>query len=193
MVDQDAEEKTTKRANRREFIREDSHDSSFLLFFIANHNAAGMPLRMLRYYTDIRFAGHAGHIRQFLIYIGSDRLNMQAGIDEPGLLDYRYGLVDMHRVNCAGLLVQDNPDALVLAVLCDFGDRRPQEVVTYIDIVRRLQELLGTDERRFRDYMTVRQGMADPHGRGAQRMGAYPPGSLVASHQSPASSASDQT
>ncbi|WP_165741581.1 hypothetical protein [Candidatus Thiosymbion oneisti] len=118
-----------------------------------------MPLRMLRYYTDIRFAGHAGHIRQFLIYIGSDRLNMQAGIDEPGLLDYRYGLVDMHRVNCADLLVQDNPDALVLAVLCDFGDRRPQEVVTYI--VRRLQELLGTDERRFRDYMTMLEVLSE--------------------------------
>jgi hypothetical protein len=58
------------------------------------------------------------------------------GIQEPQLLDYRYGLVDMHRVNCAGLLVQDNPDALVLAVLCDFGGREPQEVVSYI--VRRL-------------------------------------------------------
>lgn len=59
----------------------------------------------------------------------------------------------MHRVNCAGLLVQDNPDALVLAVLCDFGGREPQEVVNYI--VRRLSELTGTDERRFREYMTM--------------------------------------
>ena len=78
---------------------------------------------------------------------------MPGGIEEPQLLDYRYGLVDMHRVNCAGLLVQDNPDALVLAVLCDFGGREPQEVVSYI--VRRLSELTGTDERRFREYMTM--------------------------------------
>ncbi len=87
---------------------------------IANNNAADMPLRMLRYYTDIRFAGHPGPIRQFLIYIGTDPLTMPAGLDEPELLDYRYGLVDMHRIDCAGLLGQDNPDALVLAVLCDF-------------------------------------------------------------------------
>jgi hypothetical protein len=43
----------------------------------------------------------------------------------------------MHRVNCADLLVQDNPDALVLAVLCDFGGRDPQEAINYI--VRRLR------------------------------------------------------
>ncbi len=104
-------------------------------------------------YTDIRFAGHSGPIRQFLIYIGADPLTMPAGLDEPGLLDYRYGLIDMHRVDCAGLLAQDDPDALVLAILCDFRDRKPQEVVTYI--VHRLWELLGADERRFREHMIM--------------------------------------
>ncbi len=128
--------------------------AEFLLHVeIANNNSADMPLRMLRYYTDIRFAGHQGPIRQFLIYIGSAPLTMPGGIEEPELLDYRHGLVDMHRIDCAGLLVQDNPDALVLAVLCDFGDRKPREVVNYI--VRRLKELLGADERQFREYMTM--------------------------------------
>ena len=132
----------------------DSGGHEFLLHIeIANNNRSDMPLRMLRYYTDIRFAGHTGPIRQFLVYIGGDSLAMADGIDEPELLDYHYGLVDMHRVNCAGLLVQDNPDALVLAVLCEFGDRQPQEVVSYI--VRRLKELLGTDEKQFREYMTM--------------------------------------
>jgi len=125
----------------------------FLLHIEIANNTRDMPLRMLRYYTDIRFAGRPGPIRQFLIYIGSDRLTMPAGLEEPGLLDYRYGLVDMHQVDCAGLLAQDDPDALVLAVLCDFGDHKPQEVVTYI--VHRLRELLGTNERGFRDYMTM--------------------------------------
>ena len=78
---------------------------------------------------------------------------MPAGLDEPELLDYRYGLVDMHRIDCAGLLGQDNPDALVLAVLCDFGDRGPQEVITHI--VHCLRKLLGANERGFRDYMTM--------------------------------------
>jgi len=132
----------------------------FLLHIeIANNNTRNMPLRTLRYYTDIRFAGHPGPIRQFLIYIGSDRLTMPTGIEEPELLDYHYGLVDMHQVDCAGLLAQDNPDALVLAVLCDFGDRKPQEVVTYI--MHRLRELLGANERRFRDYMIMLEVLSE--------------------------------
>ncbi len=132
-----------------------SDGAEFLLHVeIANDNAADMPLRMLRYHTDIRFAGHPGPIRQFLIYIGADRLTMPVGLEESGLLDgYRYGLVDMHQVDCAGLLTQDNPDALVLAVLCDFGDRKPQEVITHI--VHRLRKLLGANERGFRDYMII--------------------------------------
>ena len=145
--------------------------SEFLLHVeIANNNKSDMALRMLRYYTDIRLAGHGGAIRQFLIYIGTEPLNMPAGIQEPGLLDYRHGVVDMHQVNCAGLLVQDNPDALVLAVLCDFGGRQPQEVISYI--VRRLKELLGADEQRFREYMIMLEILSENRGLKPQVMEA---------------------
>jgi len=68
----------------------------------------------------------------------------------------------MHRVDCAGLLVQDNPDAMVLAVLCDFGDRKPQEVVTHI--VHRLRELPGAGERRFREHMTMLEILSKDRG-----------------------------
>jgi len=72
------------------------------------------------------FYGTARRPFPILVYIGADPLTMPADLNEPGLLDYRYSLIDMHRVDCAGLLAQDNPDALVLAVLCDFGDHEPQ-------------------------------------------------------------------
>jgi len=143
-----------RRADLVARMRQADGEEFLLHIEVANNNTTNMPLRMLRYYTDIRLAGHSGPIRQFLIYIGADSLTMPAGLDEPGLLDnYRYGLIDMHRIDCAGLLAQDNPDALVLAVLCDFGDRKPQEVITYI--VHRLRELLGADERGFREHMTM--------------------------------------
>jgi hypothetical protein len=142
-----------RRADLVARMRAPSGDEFLLHTEISNNNAPDMPLRMLRYYTDIRLAGHAGPVRQCLLYIGSERLTMDDGMTEPQLLDYRYQLVDMHQINCAGLLVQDNPDALVLAVLCDFGDRAPEQVVHYI--VRRLKELLGRDDKRFREYMSV--------------------------------------
>jgi len=78
---------------------------------------------------------------------------MPARFDEPGLLDHHCGLVDMHRVDCAGLLVQTIPMPRYWPYSAYFGGRRPQEVVTYI--VRRLQELLGADERGFHDYMNM--------------------------------------
>ena len=142
-----------RRADLVARMRPTAGDEFLLHVEIANNNTSDMPLRMLRYYTDIRLAGHAEPLRQFLLYIGADRLTMPNGVREPEGLDYRYGLVDMHQVNCAGLLAQDNPDALVLAVLCDFGDREPAQIVEYI--VRRLKDLLGSDERRFREYMTM--------------------------------------
>ena len=71
---------------------------------------------------------------------------MAAGIEEPDALAYRCRLVAMHQVNRAGPLVQDNPDALVSAVLCDFGDRTPDDPVGCI--VRRVHQLLVADGRR---------------------------------------------
>ena len=148
-----------RRADLVALMRAASGEEFLLHVEIANNNSADMALRMLRYYTDIRLAGHQGPLQQFLVYIGTEPLRMPTGIQEPEALDYRYRVVDMHQINCAGLLVQDNPDALVLAVLCDFGGREPGEVVGYI--VRRLRELLVDDERRFREYMTMLEILSD--------------------------------
>ena len=157
-----------------------SDGAEFLLHVeIANGNAANMPLQMLRYYTDTRFAGHPGPIRQFLIYIGADRLTMPAGLDEPELLDYRYDLVDMHQIDCAGLLEQNNPDALVLAVLCDFGDRKLQEVVTHIVHYRApLTRVAGCKRAgvpRLHEYAgdpVGKPGSGGTHGSGGRRRGS---------------------
>ena len=84
--------------------------------------------------------------------IGKAPLSMPAGLREPDI-DYRYTVLDMHQVDCSGLLTQDNPDALVLAMLCDFGERQPQAVVNGIFL--RLRELLGDDSRRLREYIDM--------------------------------------
>jgi hypothetical protein len=55
---------------------------------------------------------------------------MPAGLQQSGL-NYRYTILDMHTVDCQKLIAMDDPDALVLAILCDFKDRPEQEVVHY--------------------------------------------------------------
>jgi len=69
----------------------------------------------------------------------------------------RAGLLLQHHryahVDCQTLLDQDSPDALVLAILCDFKGRPEREVVHYI--LTRLHQLTAENESRFREYMRM--------------------------------------
>jgi len=77
---------------------------------------------------------------------------MQGGIRQTGL-DYRFGFIDMHTVDCQALLAQDTPDALVLAILCDFKQRPAGEVVHFI--LQRLHQLTADNESRLRSYLRM--------------------------------------
>ena len=124
-------------------------DGRFILHIeIQNDNHQLMPWRMLRYRSEIGHAHCQHDIRQFLIYIGKAPLAMQDSLHQTGL-DYRYGIVDMHKVDCHELIARDNPDALVLAILCDFKGRPEREVVQYI--LQRLRQLTADNDSRFRE------------------------------------------
>ncbi|MEL6710425.1 MAG: hypothetical protein AAFO08_01720, partial [Pseudomonadota bacterium] len=85
---------------------------------IQNDNHPQMPLRMLRYYTDIRLRWPDEPLQQYLIYIGRNKLTMPDGI---AALNYRYQTIDMRTIDCALLLSEDTPDALVLAIISSAG------------------------------------------------------------------------
>ncbi|EIJ36002.1 hypothetical protein [Thiothrix nivea] len=125
---------------------------------IQNQNESLMPLRMLRYFSDIQFAHPQERIHQHLIYIGKDKLTMPDCWEAPAFT-YRYPMLDMHTVDCSLLLTQDTPDALVLAILCDFKGKPEQEMVNYI--VLRLRELMGEDESGFRNYFEMLETLAE--------------------------------
>lgn len=147
-----------RRADLVARLRNRAGEASILHIEIQNNNETVMPLRMLRYRADLEFAHRGTPVRQYLIYIGADPLRMADGLDKPGLR-YRYELIDMHQVDCETLLAQDNPDALVLAVLCDFRGRDPQAVVNHI--VGRLYALVGDRPNRFREYVDMLEVLSD--------------------------------
>jgi len=64
---------------------------------------------------------------------------------EQGRLIYGYDVVDMRSLDCAGLLDRDEPDALVLAILCDFGERDSRAVVNHI--ISRFKQITGEDSK----------------------------------------------
>ena len=118
---------------------------------IQNNNQSIIAWRMLRYYHDIRME-YAEPIRQYLLYIGKERCTMPKNINEPNL-SYSYELVDMHSINCEMLLERNTPEALVLAILCDFKGRSAHAVVR--EIGTRLRLLMHNDDKGFLDYFSM--------------------------------------
>ncbi len=59
----------------------------------------------------------------------------------------------MHQIDCQKLIELDTPEALVLSILCDFGDKDELDLLIYI--IKRLKELTNNDLHRFGKYMLM--------------------------------------
>jgi len=128
-------------------------DGAFILHLeIQNGNDYTMPKRMLRYWLDIKSVERTLPIKQYLIYIGKAKCRIDDTIVEEQL-DYRYHLIDIKSIDCEYLLNEDTPDALVLAILCDFKDKNPKDIVKYI--IDRLQFHTQQTPDEFRRYMMM--------------------------------------
>ncbi|WGZ96413.1 MAG: hypothetical protein QJT81_10785 [Candidatus Thiothrix putei] len=159
LLDTEQQRVEQRRADLVARMRSKADDTPFILHIeIQNQNDTAMPLRMLRYFTDIQLAHPQESVHQHLIYIGKERLTMPDHF-QARAFTYRYELLDMHTVDCSLLLTQDTPDALILAILCDFKGRPEQEMVNYI--VLRLRELMGEDESGFRHYFEMLETLAE--------------------------------
>jgi predicted transposase YdaD len=124
---------------------------------IQNSNDNTMPRRMLRYYNDIKIRFKTLKIKQYIIYIGKDKLTMKNNIKEDNL-NFNYDIIDMHDIDCEKLIKLDSPDALVLSILCDFKGKEELEVLTYI--TKRLQELTKDDEHKLGKYMLIMETLS---------------------------------
>jgi len=105
-----------------------------------------MPIRMLRYYTDIK-ENYDYPIFQMVVFLGKG--NLKNSLHDIGL-DYSFRLLDMKKIDCEIFLNQNTPDALVLAILCDFKDKEPKNVIEYI-----IKGLLKLPKKEYRDYMLI--------------------------------------
>lgn len=149
----------SRRADMVARMRRRANGEQFILHVeIQNANDATMPIRMLRYLTDIVMLYQDEPVYQYLVYIGKSRLTMPNEYLQPDL-QYRYQVLDMHTVDCNLLITQDTPEALVLAILCDFKGQDAQEIVNYI--VLRLRQLTADNEQAFRNYYEMLETLAD--------------------------------
>jgi len=131
-------------------------DDKFILHLeIQNQNDKKMPLRMMRYYTDIKSVTKLP-IKQYIIYIGKYVLSMPDYVKDLDFI-YKYNIIDMKKIDCENLIKIDTPDSLVLAILCDFQGKDKQEVINYI--IKRIYEL--TDDNGFRKYILMLEELSE--------------------------------
>ncbi len=135
-----------------------NNSPSIIHLEIQNDNDKDMAHRMLRYRLDIMKAYSNTQIHQYVVYIGKDKLTMQSSIMCDNL-NYNYTIVDMHNIDCESLIKLDNPDALVLAILCDFKNKSEKDVCYYI--VKRLSELTEGDKQAFSKYTQMLETLSD--------------------------------
>ena len=119
---------------------------------IQNDNDKTMNKRMLRYYTEIKLRFDNIKIYQYLIYIGKAKLSMSDNIIEDNI-NYKYNIIDMHKIDCEKFLAMNNPDALVLSILCDFKDKNEIDILSYI--LKKLEEFTQDNEHLHSKYMLI--------------------------------------
>ena len=142
----------SRRADLVARVREADGKSYILHVEIQNDNQRDMPLRMMRYYSDIALA-HAGEkIVQYLLYIGKAPMTMADHVSDDGW-QYRYRVLDMRDQDSEHFLNSDNPDALVLAILCDPKSLEPNALVAHI--IKELRRLHGDKLDNLRDSLKM--------------------------------------
>jgi len=119
---------------------------------IQNNNDRTMHRRMLRYYTDIKQKFDELEVYQYVIYIGKAKLSMRDKIIEKSL-NFSYNIIDMHTIDCQKFLDMNSPDALVLAILCDFKDKNELDILTFI--LQRLEKLTKDNAHQLGKYMLI--------------------------------------
>ena len=142
----------SRRADLVARVKEADGKSYILHVEIQNDNQRDMPLRMMRYYSDIALA-HAGEkIVQYLLYIGKAPMTMADHVSDDGW-QYRYRVLDMRDQDSEHFLNSDNPDALVLAILCDPKSLEPNALVAHI--IKELRRLHGDKLDNLRDSLKM--------------------------------------
>ena len=141
-----------RRADLVARVKEADGKSYILHVEIQNDNQRDIPWRMMRYYSDIALA-HAGEqIVQYLLYIGKAPMNMSDRVAGYNWL-YRYEVLDMRDQDSEHFLNSDNPDALVLAILCDPKSLEPNALVAHI--IKELRRLHGDKLDNLRDSLKM--------------------------------------
>ena len=150
-----------KRADLVARVKDADGKSYILHVEIQNDNQANMPLRMLRYYSDIALQHPKDKVVQYLLYIGKAPMGMTNQISGHNWT-YRHEVLDMRNQDSEYFLSSNNPDAIVLAILCNPQGQEPNALVARI--IKELRRLHGDKLNKLRDSLEMLDVLAGNRG-----------------------------
>ncbi|NPA11448.1 MAG: hypothetical protein GXO62_04325 [Epsilonproteobacteria bacterium] len=113
-------------------------------------NDKNMHLRMARYFLEI-YSRYNINIYQYVLFIGKEKVNMKSTILTNNC-KFEYEIIDLKTIPCDRFLKIENPQSLVLAILCDFENKNPKDVIK--EILHKLYKL-SKNENEFRKYLLM--------------------------------------
>jgi len=139
----------------------DEDEKEYILhleFQVSNHK--NMNIRMLRYWSEI-YQKYNLPIIQVVIFVGKDKLNMKNKIisNTPySKIDFEYKIIDIRNLDCNLLLESNNPDLLILSILCDIKEDKSKFIHK---LLLKLNDIINNDENQFKNYMLKLETLSD--------------------------------
>ena len=139
----------------------DEENKEYILhleFQVTNHK--NMNIRMLRYWSEI-YQRYNLPIIQIVVYVGKEKLKMKNKIisNTPySKIDFEYKLIDIRELDCNLLLQTNNPDLLVLSILCDIKEEKSKFIHK---LLLKLSDIIKDDDNQFKNYMLKLETLSD--------------------------------
>jgi len=158
LLDTEQQRIEDRRADLVARVQDEAGNNFILHIEIQNQNQSIIPIRMLRYLTDIKLHHPNETVFQYLLYIGRDKLAMANGMQSQQL-DYQYTVIDMHAIDYQEFITQSTPDAIVMAILCDFKGVPEKQIVH--ELLNKLLNLTQHSSREQREYISMLEILAN--------------------------------
>jgi hypothetical protein len=88
-------------------------------------------------------------VRQYVIFIGNGQPQMKTVLSEDGNY-FQFQLINITQFDYIRFLTSNNPEEIILAVLSNFGNEKPENALN--QIIHRLEETT-TEQRTFQKYL----------------------------------------
>ncbi len=118
---------------------------------IQNNYHPKMHLRMLRYFSDLAYSFENYEIEQFVIYIGKEKSRFKTSYNNKQC-KFEYNFIDMRNINCKLFLNSNKIEEVILAILCDFKNENPQNIIN--EILIKLNKL-SKDDYEFKKNVEI--------------------------------------